>query len=387
MTNLWESLKSIIRESKNLGLLGITIYSASLISGLFFLYIAPLLGPEKYGELSYLYSISNIIFALCFFGGGSIILIYIPKGVKIFPVIGIISLFSCFIGSVIAFIFLNDFVISLLILSLSISNLATNELLAKQQYKSYSKYIFTQRISFVVLSIGLYHVFDISGLLLGIGLSNLFFIPRIIFSFKESKIDFSLIKPRFKFMLNNYALWITRVGYGYMDRLIISPIHGFEILGNYELAGQIVAFMYIFPIVIHSFVQPRDAKKISTRKVKTGAIILSVLFAVLVSILAPIILPLLFDEFSTSIMFVSIMAFAIIPHMISRLNASRFLGNEMSKIVIIGSGLHLGVLILGIIVLGGQFGTMGLAISFLLSEITEAVFLSLMHKRTFKIFV
>ena len=66
----------------------------------------------------------------------------------------------------------------------------------------------------------------------------------IIKEFKEDRIDFSLLKPRKGFIINNYGINLSSAVGGQIDKLIIGPLFGFELLGNYSLAMQIfVVFM------------------------------------------------------------------------------------------------------------------------------------------------
>ena len=53
----------------------------------------------------------------------------------------------------------------------------------------------------------------IMGILIGIGLSYTHLIIRIIKSFKNSKINFKVIKERKKFIFNNWAIGITGIVY------------------------------------------------------------------------------------------------------------------------------------------------------------------------------
>ena len=54
---------------------------------------------------------------------------------------------------------------------------------------------------------------------------------------------------------------------------------------------------------------------------------------------------------------------------------SKFLGNELSKIVLIGSGIFLAVQIISIFVLGELIGVNGVAIALVLGSSSEAIFL------------
>ena len=50
-------------------------------------------------------------------------------------------------------------------------------------------------------------------------------------TFKEMKIDFSLLRPRLGFIINNYFLLLSSGFHGQIDKILIAPILGFTVLG------------------------------------------------------------------------------------------------------------------------------------------------------------
>ena len=117
--------------------------------------------------------------------------------------------------------------------------LITSELLGLKAYRKYAIFSIIQRILMVGLSIGLYFLIGIDGIIMGIGLSFIPFVYRIFTSLKESKINFSFLKTKLPFMMNAYTLDLRGAFAGSMDKLIIVPFLGFFALGNYQLGIQI----------------------------------------------------------------------------------------------------------------------------------------------------
>jgi len=64
---------------------------------------------------------------------------------------------------------------------------------------------------------------------------------------------------------------------------------------------------------------------------------------------------------------------------------SKFLGNELSKIVLIGSGVFLLVQIISIFILGELIGVNGVAMALVLGASAEAIFLVTINKVIYKL--
>src|SRR3990172_10219653 len=228
--------KEFSLKFKDLSSLGLGIGITNAIGGIFWFYMAALLGTEKYGEVSYLISIGIIASMISLIGSGNTITVYGAKGVKIQPPIFLIVILSSLITSIVLFfIFVNDFSISLYVIGYVIFMLITSDLLGKKLYRNYSKLIIMQKILMVTLAIGFFYISGIQGIILGIAISFFPFGFLIYKEFKKTKIDFSLVNSRVGFIFNNYLLDLTNAFNGSLDKLIIAPLLGFALLGNYQL--------------------------------------------------------------------------------------------------------------------------------------------------------
>ena len=114
-----------------------------------------------------------------------------------------------------------------------------------------------------------------------------------------------------------------------------------------------LAILTILPGIVYQYILPRDSSGDSNKKLKKLTIIVSIILAGLGLILAPIILPILFPKFTEAIEVIQIVSISVIPSTINLIYISKFLGNELSKIVLIGSGIFLSVQIVSILILGG----------------------------------
>ena len=384
---MWNKIKSIFKFDKGSTTLGFTQFSASIIAGVFTILMAPILGAENLGTIGYFFAVISIVTALSSLGAPTILLVYISKGVKLFSTISFLAILSTTISAIIVYFIFDEIILVIVIIAHIIFELAINELLAKQLYVKHMKYFLSQRILFVTLSIPMFFLMGYVGFILMYGLSMLPSIVRIYFGFKESKINFILIKERSHFLINNYLVSVSRTAYTFVDRLIILPIFGSAVLGNYELAMQGIILANVFAVFISSYLMPKDARKQPTYKIKIYSIIGSIFISLFLIFMAPSVLSTLFPKFENAVTFIPIMALSIVPHILVILYTSKFFSLENSRIIFISSVIHFIALVSAILILTNYYSTMGLVVGFVIGEIVEAGFLMVMCKKYFKSFL
>jgi O-antigen/teichoic acid export membrane protein len=204
----------------------------------------------------------------------------------------------------------------------------------------------------------------------------MFYIKRIYSIFREMKINFGLVRQRIGFITNNYLTFILTgaVGGGQVDKIIIAPLLGFAILGNYSLALQIINVMMIFPSILYKYLLPEESTGASNKHVKIFVIIFSIFVSALGIFIAPMLIENFFPKFIEAVDAIRIMSLAVIPSSIALILEAQFLGKERSKIVIIGTGISLVLLTIGMIVLGSWFGITGVAWSLVIATTAKTSF-------------
>lgn len=375
MIDSWDKIKSVVTRFKDLTTIGFANVVSSAISGIFWFYIAALLGTEHYGEVSYFIAICNIASIISFLGAGNTIIVYTAKGEKIQSPIFFITIISGLITSIVLFFIFYNLGVSLYVLGSVVFGLAAAEILGRKLYKNYSKYLITQRILFVGFALAFYYLMGPHGVILGYAVSFFPYSFRLYKGFKESKIDMSVIKSHFGFMMNSYVLDLSRAFSGQTDKLIVAPMLGFALLGNYQLGIQFFSLLILLPSIVFQYILPHDASGNPNRKLKKITILVSIFLAILGISFSPIVLPVLFPKFTEAVEVIQIISFAIIPSSINLMYISKFLGKEKSKVVLAGSGIYLLVQILGILILGQLFGVNGVAAALVLATASESIFL------------
>jgi len=185
MTHDPNKIKVIFSRFKDLTTIGFANVISSAISGIFWFYLASLLGTEHYGEVSYFIAIAGIVSVISFLGSGTTLVIYTAKGEKILSTIFSITVITSIISSIVLFFVFNNIGVSLYIIGYVIFGLATAELIGKKLYKDYSKYIITQKILFVAFTLFFYYIMGPQGVILGYALSFFPYFLRIYKGFRE----------------------------------------------------------------------------------------------------------------------------------------------------------------------------------------------------------
>jgi O-antigen/teichoic acid export membrane protein len=358
---------------KNIGWIGISNLVGSGISALFWLYLAVLLGAENYGELSYYISIAGIATSLSVIGGPMAITVLVAKKIKIESTIHLFSISGSIISAIILYFAFTNIGLSVFVIGAVIYNLSVSELLGRKYYKKYSIYFILQKSLFVIFTLILYYIIGSEGVLVAIGLSFTPFAIQIYRSFKNTPVNFQLLKTKWKFMTNNFLIDLSQVFNGQIDKMLIGPLFGFAILGNYYLAVQILNVLAIIPEIIKKYTLTEDSSGVNTTKIKLLTVGFSVVLALFGIFIVPKIVLILFPEFSTSLELIPIISLSIIPTTIYTLYVSQFLAKEKSNYIVITNIISIAVLITGIFVLGNLFGNIGLAYSLVISDTIRAL--------------
>mgnify|MGYP000594875436 FL=1 len=371
----FDNLKEYFLHAKNLTAVGISNVIANGISGIFWIYLASLLGVEGYGELGYLLAIMGTIGSLASFGTINTLIVYVSKGEKIQATIFCIVLISATIIGIISYFVFQNEAIAIYPLGYVIFSSVLFDLLGRKSFVNYGKYMIIQRVIMVSLALLLYQQYGINGIVLGYSLSFFPFIFLMYRGFKESRIDFSILRGKTVFITNNYVTHVLKIIYLNIDKLMIFPLFGTMVLGPYQLGFQIFSIAMLLPNIVIQYTLPHDAIGAKNIKLKKIAIIVCIIITVFAILGAPIIIPEIFPEFKESVKVVQIMSLALIPSSLSVLYSSELLGSERSKIVLFGAIIGISVIVIGIFTLGKHYGLVGLTASFVIAKIAEFLFL------------
>jgi O-antigen/teichoic acid export membrane protein len=377
-------IKEFFSKSAGLSKIGFTNAIDTATIAIFWLYLATILSTESYGEISYFIAIAALTSVISLLGSGNTLMVYIAKGIKLESTIYFTVIIISLVTSVIVFGILQNIAISLFIIGQVIFSLITFEMLGRKEYDNYSKYIISQRIISVILAIILYYIIGINGIIFGFAFSFLPYYFRLYNVFKHSKIEIKYLKKYFVFMFNSYSFDLSKVFPSYADKLLIYPLLGFALLGNYQLGIQSLMVLTIIPYTVFQFILPRESSGINNRKLQIITVLISILLSILVLFLTPIVFPIIFPQFVYAIEIVQIMSLAIIPISISFMYIPNFLVGGKSKFVLIGSAIFVFLQIILIILLAKNNGINGVAMAFIVGATAEAIFFMIIKKFVIK---
>lgn len=372
------NFKNKLFAHKGLALIGSADIIGSVISAVFWLIIASLLLVEEYGELSYFIAIASLGIC-CVIGSPQALMVYSTKYEKIVPTLLLLTLVFTVIGSLIAFIIVQRFEIIFLIFSFIVLETSITLLVGKKLYARYSKFLLTQKILQFAIGIGLSFSLGVNGVLIGIALANFSLIPIFYKELRCFKIDFSLLKPKKEFIVNNSAIYIISVFRRDIDKIIVAPLLGFTVLGNFALTLQFFTIMMILSSISYKYLLPKDASGEKNAQLKKILILVSILIALAGFFFSPYFIENFFPKFNESIIPIQIASFSVIPSTISVILFAKILALEKSRFLIISTSVQLCVILIGTIFLGLLYDIIGVTIAFVLGNTVHAITLAIIN--------
>lgn len=376
----WKKITKNFSVLKEISFLGVGNIIPTIIAAGFWFYIASLVGDKVYGEITYYLTIAGIASGITMLGAPSTLNVYAAKGERILPTLSAIVFTISAIGAITVFFIIYNLGASIHVFSYVIFALITAEFLGRKLFKTYMKMTIIQKGLMVCFAIILYYLIGNDGIILGIALSFVPFSVLYLKEFRNNKINFTDLKPKKKFILNNYLLQFSRMFSSSVDKIIIAPVFGFAILGNYALGMQFYMVFLIIPSIIFQYIVPQDASGNPSIVLKKITVLASVGIAVLGIIFSPEIIKIMFPEFLEAVSIVQIISLGVIPGTINYMYISKFLGNLQNKIILMSSSIFLVSIILGMLILGKFYDVYGIAAAFVLAGTMESIFLIIVNK-------
>ena len=375
-----ENTNSKFSSFKDLFTLGSADIIGVAITGIFWLSIASFIEVEDYGQLHYLLGIAGIAYIVTLIGTQQTITVYSAKKTNVVSTLFFISIVVASITALIVFFIYGQLELSLLVIGYAVNDMVIGYLLGKKLFGNYSKYILTQRMLVFILGFGFYSIFGVDGILYALALSYIHFTLIMYKGLKDSKINYSSLKTRSGFIVNNYAISVVGGFRGNIDKVIIAPLLGFIVLGNLALALQFYVILMVIPQIVFKFTLSHDANGVPTTKVKLWTFLFAIIICITTIILSPLLIPLFFEKFVDVVIAIQILSVSIIPATGTLFYQSKFLGQEKSKNPLIGLSIQVAITITGIITLGQMYGMIGVTISYVLASSGNLVYLTFANR-------
>lgn len=370
--NKLENIKEILSISSG------DIIGGAIVS-FFWLYLASVIDVDEYGKISYFMGIAGLGYIIALIGTRNTITVYSAKNFSAYSTLAALSIIFGIISTITVFFLVNKFDSSLLLSMYVINEISLGYIIGKRLFKIYSIYVLIQKSLTVVFGLVFYYIIGPDGIILGISLSYVHF--GIIFYkiLKTNKISKSQLDGKYGFIMNNYFINIIGGVKSNLDKIIIAPLFGLTIMGNYALILQFYALLALVPMTVSKIFLPQDAQGIPNDKSKYLIFVIAVVISITSFTISPYLIPIFFKNFIHATDGIRILSLGVIPSVTSMLLSSRLLGLEKSKYVIIGYLFFVIPLILGII-LSRNYGIIGITMSYVAGLSLSAIYYAIVTK-------
>ena len=322
-------------------------------------------------------AIAGFAYIISMVGTRDVVTVYVSKKIKITPILFLLSLSAGTVTAVVIFGFFYRIDAAFLVLAFIINDLSIGYILGQKLFNSYAKYIITQKTLTLALGLGFYYIFGTEGIIFALALSYIHFAFFIFRGFREQKIDFSLLGPRSKFIITNYSLNLFGGFRNHLDKIIIAPILGLTLLGNYALALQFWAILILFSNIIFRYILTHDASGNPNKKLKLFTFFSSIVIAIFGITILPLIIPEFFPKYTGTVIAIQIMSICVIPATIGQIYTSKLLGAEKSRTLIFARTISASSFLIAMLSLGLTYGITGVAAAFVLSSALQAAYLAI----------
>jgi len=349
---------------------------STALQAIFYLLIATILEPELFGEMSYIIAIAGTFALFSRFGLNQTVTVYqAKKNATLSNQINVLAAITSG-GASIVLLFINEYA-AILCLGLSFFMMNQHNLLGLKKYKRVMFYAITRALLILAVSIPLFFVFEIPGILIGLAISN--FIASFDFMKSFRKIQsFNLVKQNFNVIIHNFGVDVSTNLPRIVDKVLIAPLFGFFFVGIYQFNMQILFGLEILPIALHVFLLSEESSGKVHKKIISLVVIGTVLLTITSIFLAPIVIESWFPKFSEGIFPLQILIISLIPLSFTAIFSAKLQAKESTKVgltAIIRIGSLLGLIAL----LGNLYGLLGLSLAVLLSICVNTIFLGILY--------
>lgn len=378
---------SIFRSETGLIYVTIGNFFFAIFGAILWFFLATQMPTADYGSLNYFISVAAIFASVGLMGFDSTLTTYLAKGMeKIRTESASLVLVAAAILSVSTLLIFDSFALVLAFLGVLFFSMSSAELLGRHRYREFMLIMVGERSVSLISVPVLFWINGVEGALIGYAISYLPFSYRFFSSLRRFDLKLSCVKSIKSFFFHSYGLGISKTFVYSSDKLIIMPLFGLTILGQYQFGIQILTALSIIPLILYNYLLPQHAGGKSNNKrlgmIELYGVIVSLILTVILILAMPIIVNTFFSGFSNAIFSSQIVVCAAIPLSISAICNSILLSRERSSWVIIGAVIFLISQYTLLIILGAAFSLEGLAIATVIASVIQALFLYLARKRT-----
>jgi len=352
---------------------------STIFAGIFWIFLATLLGVENYGTVYFNMAIPSILGAISLVGIPTTLIRLSAQGNRTFKFnANIIALILSIIFAIPLLFF--HWVLAVFLLTNNFFLMATSLTIGEKSYKEYSFLMVGSRLLQIAFSILFFEFLGNYGILIGYALSFLIFSYRFFMNLRFKKPDFTEIKKHRIYITHVFGIQVSGAIYSFLDKIVIGFLYGFTNLGLYTLGSQFLNALGFLPSGFSTYLLPEESSGSDTKKVRQIGIILSIVLTVIAIFLIPIFINSFFSEYAESIPLAIIMMFSLFPITAISILDSKLLGYGQSKPALIGVIIYVVSQISGIVIFGQLFDIIGLAVSVVVANYIQLIYLWLATK-------
>lgn len=353
---------------------------SAILGAALWLIIARVLDVANYGTLNYIMAIATLSSAVGLFGVNTLLTIHAEKipGLKQqafnFGFVSSVGL------AVAAFLLTMRWEVAIFVIGEIAFILTGCAYLGERRYKRFALLMISQKAVQIAVVLVLVYPYGIDGILLGYGVSAAAFGIPVFTSLARFSFSFTEIRTKLKLSFHSYSMEMARIVAVWSDKIIITPLFGYVILGNYQIGSQFLVFLGTIPLILYNYLLPQLSHGSRNRFVEIFAVGFAALLALVFVLTVPWLIGTFFAKYAEAIPTVQVMVLGIIPWSVTSVVTSKLLAAEQSTPVLLASVIFIAAQYALIVTLGNAFGLWGLGLATLLAFAIEAGFLVLAHK-------
>jgi len=164
-----------------------------------------------------------------------------------------------------------------------------------------------------------------------------------------------------------------------LDKLVIAHLFGLFIVGVYQFNLQIYFAFAMVPGVLGLYLISEESSGVGHKKLSNFVILTSVILVVAVIIVAPYFVNGFFPKYSDGILGLQVLILSIIPQSITVSFGAKLIARESKKIGL-SAIVSIGTILVFILLLGEQYGLVGLSLAVLISNSSSSLFTYFLYK-------
>lgn len=347
---------------------------SSLLGGLFWLVLASFIDVESYGLTNYYIALASVFAAIALLGLDATVITYMAKGeTRIWFEASSLILLSGLSVTIILSLF--QWTTGLLSFAMVFFMMALAEALGRKKYREYAALSIGQRLAQILLSLLFFYPFGILGIIFGYFLGNLIFSYKYLRFIPNFSLKIGSIKEKRTFALHSYGFNLIRNFTTNLDKVVIAPIFGYYMLGLYQLGFQFFMFLSVIPLSLYYYLLPEESSGKNKKTIKYLGVGFAIVASISSAIVVPYVVRALFPSFVESIVVIQIMCLAVIPSTVAAILNASLLGRGKSRQVLLGGIIYITFLVGALLLLGQFFGVYGLAVTLVIAQTIQAVYL------------